>query len=398
MCDGIRKALDCGVSRRALLASLTAGAGTAAVGATPAQARGTSPAPEESRAPLRADGHETRLILLGTAGGPPWWPGSTRQGIASAVAVGNHYYVIDAGDGVGRQLRKARLGDWQNALGGPLDKLAGIFLTHLHSDHVVDLNNLLTEGLHNGLPRTDLPIPLIGPGNRGALPPLSGSEPAPPVVAPENPTPGTREMWEAMVRAYATDFNDRARDNRWPVPDQLVEARDVDLPGWATKDPNGQPAPQMDPVEVHQDERVRVTATLVDHAPVFPALAYRFDTGEGSVVFSGDTAPCDNLVRLAQGADVLVHEVIDRQWAESLFPEPRTPGQQAKLQHLLNAHTTAEDVGPVAERAGVRTLVLSHLVPANRPESVWREARHGFSGRLIVGHDLDEIGIGTPPG
>ncbi|MDI3387660.1 MBL fold metallo-hydrolase [Streptomyces sp. B-S-A8] len=382
------------MSRRSLIATLTAGAGAVAVGATPAQARENAQEPEASRAPLRADGHTTRLVLLGTAGGPPWWPNSNREGISSALVVGDRYYVIDAGDGVGRQLRKARLGSWQNDLGGPLDKLAGVFLTHLHSDHIVDLNNLLTEGLSNGIPRADLPIPLIGPGNRGALPPLFGPDPTPPVVAPENPTPGTREMWEAMVRAYATDFNDRARDSRKPVPDQFVDARDIVLPSWATDDPNGAPAPDMAPVPVYEDDHIRVTGTLVDHAPVFPALAYRFDTEDGSVVFSGDTAPCDNLVRLARDADVLVHEVIDRTWPESMFPEPRTPAQEASLHHLLNAHTTVEDVGPVAERAGVRTLVLSHLVPGNRPDSVWREARHGFSGRLLIGHDLDEVGIG----
>lgn len=388
MCDVMRR-IPGTVSRRTLLASFAAGTGAVAAGAAQAQAQGKT-----ARPALGADGHATRLVLLGTAGGPPWWPGSDREGIASALVVGDRYYVIDAGDGVGRQLRKARLGDWQNDLGGPLDKLAGIFLTHLHSDHVVDLNNLLTEGLSNGLPRADLPIPLIGPGNRGALPPVFGSAPAPPVVAPDNPTPGTREMWEAMVRAYATDFNDRARDSHKPGPDRIVDARDVVLPSWATDDPNGAPAPDMQPVPVYEDDRVRVTATLVEHAPVFPALAYRFDTEDGSVVFSGDTAPSDNLVRLAEGADVLVHEVIDAQWPESLFPEPRTPEQEASFHHLLSAHTRIEDVGPVAERAGVRTLVLSHLVPGNRPDSVWRGAQQGFSGRLVIGHDLDEVGVG----
>lgn len=387
MCDVISQALQAGISRRTLLASLAVGAGTLAAGAAPANAtsatRGSG-----------ASSSRTRLVLLGTSGGPPWWPGSEREGIASAVVVGDRYYLVDAGHGVGRQVRRARLGSWESDLDGPLDSLAGIFLTHLHSDHVVDLNNLLTEGLFNGLTRAELPVPLIGPGNRGVLPPLFGAGAEPPIVAPDNPTPGTRDMWELMVRTFATDFNDRARDNRKPVPAALVDARDVALPPETTADPNGNPHPRMSPVPVFEDDRVRVTCTLVQHAPVFPALAYRFDTEDGSVTFSGDTGPSDNLVELAQDTDVLVHEVIDRTWPEGLFPTPRDPAQEGLFQHLVNAHTTIEDVGSIAERAGARTLALSHLVPGNRPDGVWRRAKAGFSGRLVVGRDLDVLPVG----
>jgi ribonuclease BN (tRNA processing enzyme) len=150
----------------------------------------------------------------------------------------------------------------------------------------------------------------------------------------------------------------------------------------------------MSPVPFFEDDRVRVSATLVAHAPVFPALAFRFDTDDGSIVFSGDTGPSDNLVELADGADVLVHEVIAGEWVASHFPDPRGPVEEAIYQHLVGKHTLIEDVGPIAERAGVGTLVLNHLIPATWPVDRFEEAQKGFSGRLIVGEDLDQIGIG----
>ncbi len=388
MCDVVSKAMSVGVSRRGVLAGVAAGGMALVGGAGPASAA------VSSRAGM-SDRHRTRVVLLGTAGGPAWWPDSNREGTASAVVVGDRFYLVDAGEGVGRQIRRARLGNWQNDVNGPLDLLRAVFLTHLHSDHISDLSNLFTLGLYNGLHLAELPVLLFGPGNRGALPPLFGRPPAPAVTAPDNPTPGTQQMWEALVRAFATDFNDRSFDNRKPVPDQLVRASDVVLPAWATADPNGAPHPRIDPVHVFEDDRVRVSATLVQHAPVFPALGYRFDTDDGSIVFSGDTGPSDNLVALAQGADVLVHEVIDRTWAERLFPSPRNDAQEGLLQHLVNAHTTIEEVGPLAESASVKTLVLNHLVPGNNPDNRWKRARAGFSGRLVVGQDLDSIGVGS---
>jgi ribonuclease BN (tRNA processing enzyme) len=308
--------------------------------------------------------------------------------------VGDRYYLVDAGEGVGRQIRDAGLGNWKSDLAGPLDALRAVFITHMHSDHVVDLNNLLTSGISNGLRRVDRPVQVWGPGNRGALPPLFGSAPPPPVVAPDRPTPGTREMLDLLARTYATDYNDRARDARAPVPAQLFSGHDVPLPAELVDNPNGEPHPRMTPVTFYEDDRVRVSATLVQHAPVFPALAFRFDTEDGSVAFSGDTSPSDNLVEMATGADVLVHEAMDGAWAESLFPQPRDEVAEARLNHLLTAHTLIEQVGRVAERAGVATLVLNHLVPGYLPERRWREAQRGFSGRLVVGRDLDEIAVG----
>ena len=128
----------------------------------------------------------------------------------------------------------------------------------------------------------------------------------------------------------------------------------------------------MRPIDVFEDDRVKVTATLVQHAPVFPAFAFRFDTDTGSVTFSGDTGPSENLVELATGSDILVHEAIAAQWVAQRHPEPRDDAAEAEYQHLIGAHTTIEDVGGVAERAGVKKLVLNHLVPGAWPVEEWR--------------------------
>ena len=335
-----------------------------------------------------------RVVLLGTAGGSPYWTNSDRAGIASALVVGDRYYLVDAGRDVVRQLRAAGLGSHGSDTGGPLDALRAVFLTHLHSDHLIDLNNVLSAGIYNGLARGDRPVPIFGPGNRGAVPPLFGDRRAPPLTAPANPTPGTAEMIDLMVQTFATDYNDRAFDGGAPTPGELFCGIDVPIPAQHLADPNGDPHPRMSPVCFHTDGRVRVSATLVQHAPMFPALAYRFDTDAGSVVFSGDTGPSENLVELARGADVLVHEVIDTDWVGQLLPPPRTPRQEGLYRHLIGAHTAVEQVAPIACAAGVDTLVLSHLVPGNWPEERWDRARGDFAGRFIVGQDLAVVDVG----
>ncbi len=154
----------------------------------------------------------------------------------------------------------------------------------------------------------------------------------------------------------------------------------------------------MEPVEIYptDDRGVRVTAILVQHAPVFPALAYRFDTPEGSVVFSGDTGPCDNVARLAQDADILVHEVIDLEWMERRISSS-LPNREAVLSHLAVAHTTPDQAGAIATKANVGTLVLSHLVPGDddlTTEEWEAKARPHFAGSLMCGRDLDELALG----
>lgn len=346
----------------------------------------------------RLSGHRerfrTRLVLLGTAGGPLWWPRTDRAGVASAVVVGRRVYLVDLGEDALRQYRRAGLATSQ-ADREAITDLRGVFFTHLHSDHIVDYNNLLQWSILNGRQVPGLPpVQVFGPGNRGSLPPLFGQPPAPPVVNPDSPTPGTVEMTEHLLMAYANDFNDRMRDNRLPDPRDQFQVHDISIPLGIVEDPNVDPAPLMDPFVVFENDDVRVSAVLVNHAPAFPNFAFRFDADDGSVVFSGDTAPHSNLVNLANDADILVHEVIDPDWVEGLFPDPSTPEAQAVIAHLVNAHTTIADVGNVAEVAGVKTLVLNHLLPANNSVSQWRKAKEGFSGHLVVGDDLLQLGVG----
>jgi ribonuclease BN (tRNA processing enzyme) len=214
------------------------------------------------------------------------------------------------------------------------------------------------------------------------------------VVNPENPTPGTVEMTDYLYKAFAADFNDHIRDSRVDHPAADFEINDIAIPAGVVKDQNLEPSPPMDPFKVYEDDKVRVMATLVDHSPCWPAFAFRFDTDDGSVTFSGDTNRNQNLIKMAAGTDLLVHEVIDSNWVESLFPDPTTPEAQAIIAHLLGVHTLIEDVGGVAEDAGAGSLVLTHFVPANTPYKRWLEAGKGYSGRLIVGNDLLEIGVG----
>lgn len=202
----------------------------------------------------------------------------------------------------------------------------------------------------------------------------------------------------ACYKAFASDFNDHIRDSRAEEPSADFEVHDIAIPARLVTDPNVDPTPPTDPFPVYEDDKVRVTATLVDHRPAYPASGFRFDTDDGSTVFSGDTNPNANLITMAQGADLLVHEVIDKNWVTSLLPDPTTPEAQAITAHLLGVHTLIEDVGGVAEAAGAATLVLTHLVPPHTPRRRWMEARRGYSGRLIVGDDLLEVGVGRPRG
>ncbi|MGN6723398.1 MAG: MBL fold metallo-hydrolase, partial [Marmoricola sp.] len=221
----------------------------------------------------------------------------------------------------------------------------------------------------------------------GALQPAFHGRPVS-TIDPADPTPGLADMTQRLVDAYAYSTNVFMRDSGIPDPRDLMEIHEIQLPNVGA-DPLHHTAPAMEPFAVMEDDRVKVTAILVPHGPVFPSFAFRFDTDEGSVVFSGDTSLSDNVVRLARGADILVHEAIDLAALGQLPP--------AVMDHLRSSHTSVTDVGGVAERAGVGTLVLSHLVPAAHsivsPSSWRRQAQQGFGGRVIVGEDLMRIPV-----
>ncbi|OZC59492.1 MBL fold metallo-hydrolase [Rhodococcus sp. 06-470-2] len=322
------------------------------------------------------------VITLGTCGGPKLRV--DRTGVSTAIVVDDAVYIVDLGYGASRQLIAA---------GYDFSQVRGIFVTHLHSDHISDLANVLLYGWYQGLSESAKPVTMLGPGSRGALAPAHAFAQEPAIVNPEDPTPGFAESYRYLLQAHSTDINDRIRDNLRPHPDEVLTARNIEIPFQVGFDPDTNNAPEMEPFEIYADEHVRVFATLVEHSPMSPAFAFRFETASGSVVVSGDTGPCANLERLAAGVDVLVHEVIDEQWAERNYADKPEAERQAMMLHHLSAHTSIEEVGKIAQRASVGTLVLNHFVPGHLVPGRWHEAGLHFDGTLIVAQDLDRIDV-----
>jgi ribonuclease BN (tRNA processing enzyme) len=356
------------------------------------------------RAPRCTDAAD-RLVLLGTAGGSN--PKATRCGYANAVVVGAAAYLVDCGEGVHSQLFRAGLSATRR-FGADRPVVESICITHLHADHVMDLANIF----QGSWPSTTIDV--YGPGPAG--PPFTThDDPVHPLRFPDDPAPGVRRMIGHLDRAFAMNINSRAiAEHRSDYVDH-IRVHEIgltgELGGDATTDdvlvdlaldrrsPDFE-VPAMEPFLVRPLDAngVTITAVLVQHAPVFPALAYRFDTPSGSVVFSGDTGPCDNVVRLATGADILVHEVID---LDALLGRlAALPNFATVRSQLARSHTPYDEVGDIAKRAGVRTLVLSHLVPgegAHTPEEWESLVRPHFDGELICGVDLDELSIAADP-
>jgi ribonuclease BN (tRNA processing enzyme) len=279
----------------------------------------------------------TRLILLGTGGGPR--PRKASSGSAQVIVVDGVPYVVDCGDGVARQLAIAAV---------PLPMLRHVFITHQHSDHTADYGNLIWLAWAAGL-RTR--VDTWGP------PPLE-------------------QMTRLFFQMNAADIATRIADEGRVALEPLVHVHELRAGG-----------------EVMTDERVRVTAVVVSHPPVAPSFAYRFDSEDRSIVISGDTAMSDALIALAKGADVLVHEAMYEPAIDRLVA--KVPNASTLRKHLLVSHTTVEDCGRIATAAGVKTLVLSHLVPSDDPavsDAMWTDAaRRHFRGTVILGKDLLEI-------
>ena len=276
----------------------------------------------------------TRLILLGTGGGPS--PKRLRSAPAQAILVGEDVYVVDCGDGVARQMALA---------GVALSRIRAVFITHHHSDHDADYGNLLLLGWIDGLRPT---VDAYGP------PPLA-------------------RMTELIAEVNRVDIETRIADEGRPPFAGVVAAHEITTSG-----------------VVMQHAGVKVTAALVDHPPIRPAFAYRFDTPDRSIVISGDTAPSESLVALAKGAEVLVHEVLYLPGVARLVGNE--PHARRLREHLIASHTPSAEVGRIAAAAGVKTLVLSHFVPGDDPsitDAMWTAGvRAHFKGEVIVGRDL----------
>ncbi len=377
-----------------------------------------------------ADSYYTKLVLLGTTGGISWWPETDRASASSALVVGDTIYLIDLGQGSGSRLSEMfNEGTFVDTPTGRveadsstfLSKVKALFFTHLHQDHTSDYPELLLNGPGAGLgisidPLTNnrkiSPLTVIGPGSRGMLEKdmtnymaKGGTIIYTDSADPEKitPTPGLRQMTNGIWQSYAQTINDMTLDAGYPDFTKLVkivelggsELGDIRIPV-TVNDPNTDTCPTMEPFLVYKDEKVTVTAILVDHHQVYPSLAFRFDTADGSVVFSGDTGPDTqgNLQKLAEGADILVHEVIDPAWIDLKFGDP-APGSQmdALKTHMLESHTSIDAVAEVANSCNVDMLVLNHIVPGNTPYSHLENAGQNLNANLVIGEDLMQIGL-----
>jgi ribonuclease BN (tRNA processing enzyme) len=285
-------------------------------------------------------GKGATLFTIGTKGGPRV---GGRKNPANLLMIDGEPFVIDCGYGVADGLVRAGLG---------LERLSTIFISHHHSDHNLEYGNLIYCGWVSNLRRR---LQCYGPVGLEQM---------------------TRDFWALNRIDIATRMADEGRVD----PRTLVAAHDLSGSG-----------------PVMETGRVRVRALLTPHPPLKQAFAYRFDTPYGAVVFSGDTAANPGLADFARGADTLVHEVVLPAGVDELTKNVATD-REAMKQHLLGAHTTPQEAGRIAARAGVSTLVLSHFVPGDIAwitDEMWRKAAaETFSGRIIVAHDGQEIPIG----
>lgn len=285
-----------------------------------------------------------RLVLMGTKGGPAIRPGGPWP-TSSLVEIGGRRIVVDCGLGVSRGLTDA---------GVHLRDLDLVFITHLHSDHVLELGALLHTAWTAGLCRK---VRVFGPI-------------------------GIADVWSGFLESMRFDIDLRIIDEKRPDLRELVE---VATYGEGT---------------VLKEGGLAVSALRVRHPPVTECFALKFEADGSRVVFSSDTAFFPALAAFAADADILVHEAMLEAGVDRLVE--RT-GNAARLkEHLMASHTLAEDAGRIAEEARAKHLVLHHLVPADDPGitagdwslAVGRQFRYG---RLTIGRDGAEIGLEATP-
>jgi ribonuclease BN (tRNA processing enzyme) len=279
----------------------------------------------------------TKIVFLGTKGGPRVGIGAANP--ANLVMVNDTPIVIDCGMGVSRQLVAA---------GVPIPSIKYIFISHHHSDHNLEYGNLFYNAWAAGLSTS---IHSFGPKGIEAM---------------------TKAYWELNKFDVETRIEDEGR----PDPRPLLIAKDITDDGVVVQTPD-----------------VKVTAFRTPHPPIVDNFAYKLETPDGVIVFSSDTAYNPKLAEFAKGADVLVHEAMYLPAVDRLVIKTKNGATLKK--HLLDSHTTTEDVGRIAAQAGVKVLVLSHFVPGDDPEvsdDDWtRDVKKNFSGRIIVAKDLMQL-------
>jgi ribonuclease BN (tRNA processing enzyme) len=342
-------------SRRALLKNMVKAAGFGAgvslispslfgqarAGVRGARGAAATPAPKGSS-----------LVMLGTQGGPS--VNLSRGETASAVVVDGQPYLVDCGYGTLRALVQA---------GIRFADIGAVFVTHLHDDHTADVAALLTHKWTGG---SNNPRPTV-------------------VYGPF----GSRAMVEGAIAFFKGNTEIRIVDEGRTVrPESVFSGQDLS-------------APKV--TEVFRDSRVTVKAVENAHFPErakekmpYRSLAYRFDMADRSMVFSGDTAYSTGLIELARGADILVCEAMTmaarRQFEATVARGPANT--ESISRHVLETHTSTEEVGRMAAEAKVKTVVLYHLLPGSNAQrgpvtdDVYiGEVRKFFSGEVIVGRD-----------
>jgi ribonuclease Z len=266
------------------------------------------------------------VIILGS--GSPL-PSPDRAGPATLVRAAGRDFLFDCGRGV--LMRAAAAGS------GPLN-VELVLLTHLHSDHVTDFNDLVTSRW--AISPQPNPLRVVGPV-------------------------GTQGFVDRTLAMLSDDISYRLAhhdDLQWSPPVEVTEVADG---------------------VVLDDGTVRIIAAPTDHAPVHPTVGYRVEADGASVVIGGDGVPCDGLDQLCRDASVYVQTVIRPSLIEQI--------PSARLQDVIDYHSSVADAGRTAKRAGVGTLVLTHPVPPPFPgtESEWiAEAAVEFDGTVLLAEDL----------
>ena len=274
-----------------------------------------------------------RVTLLGT-GCPP--PVMNRLGPSTLVEAGDQKLLFDAGRGTLQRLTQLNI-RWPD--------VQGVFLTHLHSDHVVGFPDVWLTGWLIA-PSRQVPLKVWGPR-------------------------GTRTMMFHLTRAYQADIRVRSENDGAPREGARIFAKDISQG------------------VIYDQGGVKVTAFNVDHGPVKPAFGYRIDYAGRSLVLSGDTRVSENLIRYARGVDVLIHEVFAPETLQRINMPP------ARAKKIIDYHTTPEQAGMVFVRAQPKLAVYSHIcLPNAGQDELVAPTRKAYAGPLELGEDLMVIEVG----